>query len=54
LCQQYNKPWGLPIADIEVGKKRYDQGARLLAYGGEFMVLKEMLENNAAELSTLE
>ena len=54
LCKQYNKPWGLPIADIEVGKKRYDQGARLLAYGGEFMVLKEMLEKNAAELSTLE
>jgi 4-hydroxy-2-oxoheptanedioate aldolase len=54
LCKQYNKPWGLPIADIKVGKKRYDQGARLLAYGGEFMVLKEMLEKNAAELSTLE
>ncbi|MEC7565212.1 MAG: aldolase/citrate lyase family protein [Planctomycetota bacterium] len=54
LCKQYDKPWGLPVSDMDIAQKRYAQGGRLLAYGGEFMVLKDMLDNHAAELETLE
>lgn len=47
LCQQYGKAWGLPVGDVETGKKRYQQGARLLAYGGEFVALVNMLNENS-------
>jgi|TARA_B100000700_G_scaffold330935_1_gene460107 2-keto-3-deoxy-L-rhamnonate aldolase RhmA len=47
LCQQYGKAWGLPVSDVATGQKRYQQGARLLAYGGEFVTLVNMLNENS-------
>ena len=42
--------WGCPAVSRENLEQRYQQGATLLNYGGEFMTLKNMLEANAAEL----
>ncbi len=42
--------WGCPAVSRENLEQRYQQGARLLNYGGEFMTLKNMLDANAAEL----
>ncbi len=53
LCQQYGKAWGLPVPDVATGKKRFQQGARLLAYGGEFVTLVNMLKANSAGMDEM-
>ena len=53
LCKQYGKAWGLPVSDVETGKKRYHQGARLIAYAGEFVTLVSMLNENSAGLDEM-
>jgi len=47
-CATHGKAWGLPVGTEEVMQKRHDQGARLLAHGGEFMAIMKMLEDSAA------
>lgn len=53
LCQQYGKAWGMPVGDVETGKKRFQQGARLIAYAGEFVALVNMLNSNSAGLDEM-
>jgi len=38
------KHWGRPAATTELLQELYDQGARLLAQGGEFLAILQMLE----------
>lgn len=44
-CEKHGKAWGLPAADEAHLKQFAEEGAQILAQGGEFMALKEMLEN---------
>ncbi|MDG2391483.1 MAG: aldolase/citrate lyase family protein [Planctomycetaceae bacterium] len=44
-CKKHGKAWGLPAADEAHLKQFAEEGAQILAQGGEFMALKEMLEN---------
>jgi len=44
-CAKHGKAWGLPAADESQLKQFAEEGAQILAHGGEFMALKAMLEN---------
>lgn len=50
-ARKSNKVWGCPVASAEDLQKRRDQGARLLARGGDFMALMEGLQRFAADFS---
>ncbi len=43
VCREQGKAWGLPVSTPEALRKRRDQGAQLLAHGGEFQAMLEML-----------
>ena len=45
--------WGCPAGSAELVAKFRAQGAQLLAYGGDFMTLKNMLDKHGAELSEI-
>ncbi|MCF6311109.1 MAG: aldolase/citrate lyase family protein [Verrucomicrobiales bacterium] len=45
--------WGCPAGSPELVEKLRAQGAQLLAYGGDFMTLKNMLDNNGKELTRI-
>ena len=47
-CGTHGKAWGLPVATEEIMQQRHEQGARLLAHGGEFVAIMKMLEQSAA------
>ena len=49
VAAERGKAWGRPAGSVELLKELYDQGARLLAYGGEFMAIMQMLEKSAAD-----
>ena len=49
----HGKAWGQPVFDNDHLHRLHDQGARLLAYGGDFMALKQMLEGRQAEFDAL-
>lgn len=51
-CAKYNKPWACP-ASGETMKRRYDQGARVLANFGEYIVLRDGLAKAFKEFETL-
>ena len=53
LCKQHGKAWGMPVGDVETGKKRYQQGARLIAFAGEFVALADMLNAKSAGLDEM-
>lgn len=42
-CKKHGKAWGLPAADEGLMKQFADEGAQILAHGGDFMTLKTML-----------
>lgn len=42
--------WGCPAASADHVQELYDLGARLIAYGSEFMTLLEMLEESSRDL----
>jgi 2-keto-3-deoxy-L-rhamnonate aldolase RhmA len=42
------KAWGLPVSSPQELKQRQQQGAQLLAYGGEFGAIMEMLQRCGA------
>jgi len=43
-CKQHNTAWGTPVATPEILRQRQDQGGQLLAHGGEFRAIMNMLE----------
>jgi len=45
-AKKHNTAWGCPAFSVEQMRKLHGMGARLLAHGGDFMALKNMLEEN--------
>jgi 2-keto-3-deoxy-L-rhamnonate aldolase RhmA len=45
---QHGKAWGMPVASVEKMREHYRGGARLLAHGGDFMAILNMLKESAA------
>jgi 2-keto-3-deoxy-L-rhamnonate aldolase RhmA len=41
---KHNKAWGCPVSSLEEMQRRREQGAQLLARGGDFLALMKMLE----------
>lgn len=52
-AEKHGKAWGCPVGTTDDMQKRYDQGGRLLAHGGEFLALMRMLEQSAADFESL-
>lgn len=50
-CRQHGKAWGLPVATKEDIHRRREQGAQILAHGGDFRALMEGLETSAANFN---
>ena len=50
-ARRHGKAWGQPAGSAEQVKVLHDQGAQLIAYGGEFITLMKMLERNASQLA---
>ena len=46
-AKQFGKAWGRPVATVAQMQELYEMGARLLAHGGDFMALKNLLEESA-------
>lgn len=46
-CARNNLAWGTPVGTVEDLKKRQDQGAQLLAHGGDFAGMMNILKNSA-------
>ena len=49
---KHGKAWGRPVG-LDGLKSFHQQGARLLAHGGEFLAMKDMLENSASGFDTM-
>lgn len=52
-AERHGKAWGCPVGTTEDMQKRYDQGGRLLAHGGDFFAMMQMLEQSAADFDSL-
>jgi len=52
-ARKHGKAWGCPGGSAEQVKQLHEQGAQLINYGGEFIVLMDMLKNNAGELDEI-
>lgn len=50
---RHGKAWGRPVGSRDQLRQLHDQGARLLAHGGEFLVLKEMLAEKARDFTAI-
>ena len=50
---RHGKAWGRPVADQEQLQALHAQGARLLAYGGEFSAFLNMLRERGEEFDHL-
>ncbi len=50
---KHGKAWGAPGMSQENIKKRRDQGAQLLAHGGDYEALIHMLETHSAQLDEI-
>lgn len=50
---QAGKAWGCPAADPEQVRALHDQGARLIAYGGDFRMVMEGLRKHGNELESI-
>jgi len=48
-AKQHNKAWGCPASTVERMRELHDMGARLLAHGGDFMALHNMLEISSGD-----
>ena len=46
-AEKHGKAWGRPAATVEQLKELHARGAQLLAHGGDFMALKDMLAESA-------
>lgn len=47
---KHGKAWGCPAATADIVSTLRQQGAQLIAYGGEYMTLMNMLKSHAADL----
>lgn len=47
-CQKHNKAWGTPVATKDALNQRREQGAQLIAHGGDFRAVMQALEEHAA------
>lgn len=50
---RHGKAWGCPVSSEEDMQRRRDQGAQLLAHGGDFMALQTMLQSAAARFDAV-
>ena len=50
-ARKHGKAWGCPARSAEHVRELYEQGARLIAYGGDFGALMDMLNRCAGELN---
>ena len=48
-CRNHGKAWGTPVSSPDDVAKRREQGAQILARGGDFMAVKNMLEQYSGE-----
>lgn len=46
-AERHHKAWGLPVSSVEELQRRRSQGAQLLAHGGDFGGLRELLQRSA-------
>ncbi len=46
-AKKHGKAWGQPAGTLEHVQSLYDEGARLLAHGGDFMAIMQALEASA-------
>jgi 2-keto-3-deoxy-L-rhamnonate aldolase RhmA len=55
VARRSGKAWGCPAATVERMQELHAQGATLLAHGGDFMAMMQMLEQSSADFdATLE
>lgn len=47
---RHGKAWGMPAGSAEDVQRLYGQGARLIAYGGDFLAIMQMLRNHGEAL----
>jgi 4-hydroxy-2-oxoheptanedioate aldolase len=47
-CRRHGKAWGMPVGSREDLQKRREQGAQILAHGGDFGAMMTMLKSCAA------
>ena len=52
VARQSGKAWGCPAATVERMQELHAQGATLLAHGGDFMAMMNMLRDSAADFDT--
>ncbi len=50
---RHGKAWGCPASSLEQVKSLQAQGARLIAYGGDFLAFRDMLATRGQELAQL-
>lgn len=48
---RHNKAWGCPASTLEQVRRLQQQGARLIAYGGDFVAFRDMLAARGKELA---
>lgn len=53
VCAKHNKPWACPAMGAETMKRRYDQGARVLANFGEYIHLMNGLNEAVKDFDEL-
>lgn len=52
-AKRHGKAWGVPASSPEQLQKFHDQGAQLIAYGGDFPAFREMLDGRSRDLSAV-
>ena len=52
-CKKHGKAWGLPAPNREELQRRTDQGARMLAHGGDFGAMMQMLKDSSDTLDAV-
>ena len=50
---RHGKAWGMPGANADRVQQLYEKGAQFIAYGGEYITIKNMLEASSAELDEI-
>lgn len=50
-ARRHGKAWGCPAASADKVKQLREQGAQLIAYGGDFRAIMEMLRSSSSDLN---
>ncbi len=53
VCEKHKKSWGTPCATVEVMQRMHDLGGRLIAHGGEFGAIMDMLKNCSSDFDAM-